>query len=94
MEALKLLHQAGPLPGRAVASISCSGGEATLMADLAVLQARGLHYPKLTDAQEQGLQAALGGRVALANPLDYHTYIWGEEAAMARHLYRHAGRAC
>ena len=52
------------------------------MADLAVLQARG-HYPKLTDAQEQGLRAALGSRVALANPLDYHTYIWGEEAAMA-----------
>ena len=83
MEALKLLHQAGPLPGRAVASISCSGGEAALMADLAVLQARGLHYPKLTDAQEQGLRAALGSRVALANPLDYHTYIWGDVAAMA-----------
>ncbi len=83
MEALKLLHQAGPLSGRAVASISCSGGEAALMADLAVLQARGLHYPKLTDAQEQGLRAALGSRVALANPLDYHTYIWGDVAAMA-----------
>ena len=83
MEALKILHQAGPLPGRAVASISCSGGEAALMADLAVLQARGLQYPKLTDVQKQDLRGALGSRVALANPLDYHTYIWGDVTAMA-----------
>ena len=83
MEALKILHQAGPLPGRAVASISCSGGEAALMADLAVLQARGLQYPKLTDVQKQDLRGALGSRVALANPLDYHTYIWGNVTAMA-----------
>ena len=83
MEALKILHLCGPLPGRAVASISCSGGEAALMADLAMLQARALHYPALTDAQISGLRAALGERVALANPLDYHTYIWGDVAAMA-----------
>ena len=83
MEALKILHQTGPLPGRAVASVSCSGGEAALMADLAVLQAKALHYPGLTDAQISGLRAALGERVALANPLDYHTYIWGNVAAMA-----------
>ena len=83
MEALKILHQTGPLPGRAVASVSCSGGEAALMADLAVLQAKALHYPELTDAQISGLRAALGERVALANPLDYHTYIWGNVAAMA-----------
>ena len=83
MEALKILHQAGPLTGRAVASISCSGGEAALMADLAVLQARGLQYPKLTDVQKQDLRGALGSRVALANPLDYHTYIWGDVTAMA-----------
>ena len=82
MEALKILHQTGPLPGRAVASVSCSGGEAALMADLAVLQAKALHYPGLTDAQISGLCAALGERVAL-NPLDYHTYIWGNVAAMA-----------
>jgi acyl-CoA synthetase (NDP forming) len=29
------------------------------------------------------LRAALGPRVALANPLDYHTYIWGDRAAIA-----------
>lgn len=83
VEALKILHLAGPLPGRALASISCSGGEAALMADLALLQAKGLHYPQLTDAQIDGLRQALGDRVALANPLDYHTYIWGDVAAMA-----------
>ncbi|HMG49342.1 MAG TPA: CoA-binding protein, partial [Inquilinus sp.] len=36
LEALKLLHVAGPLPGRDIASMSCSGGEAALIADAAL----------------------------------------------------------
>jgi hypothetical protein len=34
LETLKLLHAVGPLPGASIASVSCSGGEASLMADL------------------------------------------------------------
>ena len=34
LETLKLLHMIGPLPGAAVCSVSCSGGEASLMADV------------------------------------------------------------
>jgi acyl-CoA synthetase (NDP forming) len=30
------------------------------------------------------LREALGGHVALANPLDYHTFVWGDRAAIAR----------
>ena len=37
--------------------------------------------PPLVPVQETALAEVLGDRVALANPLDYHTYIWGDEAA-------------
>ncbi|WP_425100408.1 acetate--CoA ligase family protein [Tropicibacter sp. S64] len=80
LEALKLLHVAGPLRSGRIASMSCSGGEAGLMADLAV--GRGVAFPDMDAGQRDGLRAALGPKVALANPLDYHTYIWGDEAAL------------
>jgi acetate---CoA ligase (ADP-forming) len=82
LETLKLLHVSGPLRRGRIASLSCSGGEASLMADLAL--GTRLTYPALTSAQTAGLRAALGPRVALANPLDYHTYIWGDLAALTR----------
>lgn len=81
LEALKLLHVHGALPGNRLASISCSGGEASLMADLAV--GRQVVYPALTAEQTGRLRAVLGPMVSLANPLDYHTYIWGKPEAMA-----------
>ena len=76
LETLKLLHLAGPLPSNRIVSLSCSGGEASLMADSAV--EHDLMFPPLAEAQIAGLRAALGPRVALANPLDYHTFIWGD----------------
>lgn len=80
LETLKLLHVAGPLPSNRIASISCSGGEASLAADTAF--GRDLTFPPLNEHQQQGLSKALGPMVALANPLDYHTYIWRDEASM------------
>ncbi|WP_120500667.1 acetate--CoA ligase family protein [Roseovarius sp. EL26] len=82
LETLKLLHCYGPLPDGNIASISCSGGEASLIADMSV--GTGLEFPKLTDRQKTALRAALGPMVALNNPLDYHTYIWRDQDAMAR----------
>lgn len=82
LETLKLLHVTGPLPSNRIASMSCSGGEASLMADTGL--SRGVVYPPLEDAQRAGLAGALGPKVTLANPLDYHTYIWGDEAAIER----------
>ncbi|WP_170510721.1 acetate--CoA ligase family protein [Ruegeria arenilitoris] len=82
LETLKLLHVTGPLDGTGVATISCSGGEASLAADMA--EGSGLHFPPLAAEQVSGLRAALGPMVALANPLDYHTYIWRDADAMAR----------
>lgn len=82
LEALKFLSVVGPLPGRNIASISCSGGEAALMADTAV--PHNLTFPPLTNQQTTQLQTVLDERVALGNPLDYHTYIWGNQAEQTR----------
>jgi len=82
IEALKLLHITGPLSSNRLASMSCSGGEASLMADLAL--PCGVSFPPLSDTQHQNLRAALGPKVKLANPLDYHTYIWADTAAMIK----------
>lgn len=79
LETLKLLHVAGPLRGRRITSASCSGGEASLSADLA--ERAGLETPDFPAGVQAELEAVLGSRVNVANPLDYHTYIWGDEAA-------------
>ncbi|GAW35959.1 succinyl-CoA synthetase subunit beta [Roseovarius sp. A-2] len=81
LETLKVLHVTGPLASPRIASFSSSGGEAGLIADHAARA--GLVCPPLDEAQTAGLRRALGPRVALANPLDYHTYIWGDRAAIA-----------
>lgn len=79
LETLKLLHVAGPLRGRRITSASCSGGEASLTADLA--EAAALETPDFPPATQDALEHVLGPRVHVANPLDYHTYIWGDLAA-------------
>lgn len=81
LELLKLFHTAGPLASNRIVSLSCSGGEASLMADAGL--AAGVAFPPLTPAQRAALRAALGPKVALSNPLDYHTYIWNDQQAMA-----------
>ncbi len=82
LEALKLLHMAGPLASNKIASMSCSGGEASLMADCAV--GRDICFPDLSESQHSNLRGALGPMVKLANPLDYNTYIWGDSTALAK----------
>lgn len=75
LETLKFLSLVGPLPGFTVGSMSCSGGEASLVAD----RAAQLHLetPALSDDSVSKLQAVLGPKVPVSNPLDYHLYIWG-----------------
>ena len=81
LETLKLMHLMGPLPSNRIATLSSSGGEASLLADTALRH--DVVFPPLSPAQKTGLRAALGPKVALANPLDYHTYIWADRAGMA-----------
>lgn len=79
LETLKLVSLIPPSANRTVASISCSGGEAALMADL-VMQ-KGLEFAEFSDSQRHRLTTILGDKVRVSNPLDYHTYIWGDQAA-------------
>ena len=80
-ETLKLLHAFGPLSGSRITSMSCSGGEAGLVADTAARH--GLSFPPLPRVQQNRLQSLLGPLVTPVNPLDYHTQIWGNGAATA-----------
>jgi acyl-CoA synthetase (NDP forming) len=82
LETLKLLFVLGPLSGGRIASLSCSGGDAAMVADLAA--PLGLELPPIPAKVHAKLTEALGAGVAVANPLDYHTYIWGNAAAMRR----------
>ncbi|MDT8854077.1 acetate--CoA ligase family protein [Paracoccaceae bacterium Fryx2] len=76
LETLKIFHVHGPRIGTRLCSLSCSGGEAGLVADLAA--PFGLEFPPPSEAQRARLGAVLGPIVAIANPLDYHTFIWGD----------------
>jgi acyl-CoA synthetase (NDP forming) len=80
LETLKLLHVHGPLDGYRISSMSCSGGEASIMADTAV--GKKVYFPALDDAQIKSVQDALGPLVTISNPLDYHTYCWGNRDVM------------
>ena len=80
VETLKLLHCGGPLSGRRIGSLSCSGGEACLVADSCT--GRNLVLDDLEADQEEALRRELGDMVHLDNPLDYHTYHWGDEEAL------------
>ncbi len=76
IETLKIFHVHGPNLGSRLCSLSCSGGEAVLVADIAA--PFGLDFPPPSDMQRQRLGDILGPIVTIANPLDYHTFIWGD----------------
>ncbi len=81
LETLKLLHVHGWLRGRDIASMSCSGGEAALIADRA--EAFGLRFRPFTPAQHATIAATLPPLVTVSNPLDYHTFSWADGAALS-----------
>lgn len=80
--ALALLHAYGRLDGRRAVSLSCSGGEAALVADRG--PRHGVSFPGLPAGVAAEVAVALGHRVAVTNPLDYHTYLWGDRAGLER----------
>ena len=82
LDTLAVVGAAGPLRGNRLVSLSCSGGEAALVADLA--RARDVVFPPFAPGHRDRVAAALDGRVAVNNPLDYHTFIWGDEARLER----------
>ena len=76
IETLKLFHVHGPQIGPRLCSLSCSGGEAGLVADLAA--PFGIDFPPVPEATRARLFDTLGPIVFISNPLDYHTFIWGD----------------
>lgn len=82
LETMKFLSLVGPLPGNTLGSMSCSGGEASLVADCA--DRLGIDMPPMTTDSVVSLQELLGPRVKVSNPLDYHLYIWGDYAQLNR----------
>ena len=81
IETLKLLSTSGPLATGRITSLSCSGGEASLMAD-AVAKRSLLSLPDLSGDERSSVRATLNEFVDIANPLDYHTFIWANFEAM------------
>ena len=80
-ETLKFLHVGGPIADSQLVSMSCSGGEAAIVADMAL--DRDVRFPAFDDATKQKVTATLGEFVAVDNPLDYHTFIWNNAEKLA-----------
>jgi len=76
IETLKIFHVHGTGLGTQICSLSCSGGEAGLVADLAAPY--GIDFPPVPTGVKARLNEILGPIVTVANPLDYHTFIWGD----------------
>ena len=74
LEALKMLHVFGALPGNDVVSMSCSGGEASLISDASE------HYDvEFTDFSKDDIERirpTVHELVSISNPFDYHTFDW------------------
>ena len=80
LDTLSMLVATGPLRGNRLVSLSCSGGEAALIADRSRI--RDLSFPAFSAEHRDRVSAALDHRVAVTNPLDYHTFIWGDAARL------------
>ena len=76
-ETLKFLHHGGPIADARLVSLSCSGGEAALVADMAMT--RRVSFPEFSAKTKPKVSATLNEFVSIDNPLDYHTFIWGDE---------------
>ena len=87
INALKLAYRLSfhprALQGGRLCSISCSGGEAGLVADR-LLGHPHLTLPPFSAPTQRALRATQHAIVGVQNPYDYHTFLWGN----AEGLYR------
>ncbi len=82
LETLKLLDNGGSLTGRKIVSLSCSGGEASLVADRS--DGTDLTFEPFSADHASRIEHTLTELVSVSNPFDYHTFMWGDRPAMAR----------
>jgi acyl-CoA synthetase (NDP forming) len=81
-ETLKLFHAGGPLSGNRILVMGASGGDMAMTAD--VSRDLELDFSTIPPAPAAALSAMLTERVAIANPLDIHTYLWFDPPALQR----------
>jgi acetyl-CoA synthetase len=79
LETLKVLALGDELKGRNIVSLSCSGGEASIIADAAT--EFDIETTPFSEAQTEKLLGQLSNYVTVSNPFDYNTSIWGDQAA-------------
>jgi acetate---CoA ligase (ADP-forming) len=82
LETLKLLDNGGRLSGPRVVSVSCSGGEASLVADLT--EHSELRFEPFSNEHRHRVESTLTELVTVSNPFDYHTFMWGDRAATSK----------
>ena len=81
LDTLHVLDRLGGLAGNRIVSLSCSGGEASIVADRC--EGLDLSLPEFGPAREARIRTAMGDDekadlVSVSNPFDYHTFIWGD----------------
>ncbi len=82
LETVKILNIAKPITGRNIFSLSCSGGEAAIIADL--VPEYQLEMRAFSAHQIEALENELPSYVTISNPFDYNTSVWGDKAAQER----------
>ena len=80
LETLKMLTVAGAPKGRRVAGFTCSGGDATMLADGAGRTSIAFEQPP--PAAAKTLADRLPDIATVSNPLDYTTPLWGDPERM------------
>ncbi|MGI9406567.1 MAG: CoA-binding protein, partial [Hyphomicrobiaceae bacterium] len=76
LESLKILHVHGRLQGKTMVSMSCSGGEALLISDIA--ERTSLEFRAFDTDEKTRIKATTHELVTVDNPFDYHTFDWGK----------------
>lgn len=81
IEALKVLHVLGPLPGGRVGAMSTSGGDLSLIGD--AMMGTSLTMPPLSEEGTQRVRSIVHERMVVANPLDFQMFDWNDEDRLA-----------
>ena len=74
LEALKVLHLFGALPGNDMVSMSCSGGEASLISDAS--EHYDVEFKDFSETDIERIKPTVHELVSISNPFDYHTFDW------------------
>ena len=82
VETLKVFHTGGPTAGGRVLIMGASGGDMAMSADVA--RSLDIEFAAIPAAESAVLRELLTARVTVANPFDFHTYLWFDPPALRR----------